>query len=346
MKSLLSALASSALILLLAPRARSEPTEADRTIATQLFDDAEKLMAAGSHATACAKYAESQRRDPQLGTLLHLAGCHQKIGKTATAWAEFREASEIAARRNAAGVREPREQIARERTALLEKSVSRVTITVAHAGTRGIEIRQSGEVVQPAVWGSAVPIDPGVYVMSAHAPGKKTWTKVIEVQAERADIQVAVPVLEDEGAPRNGADRTPSTKTAVGGDGGPSSNVAPPSTTQRTIGYVVAGLGTAAIGVGGVFGLMKNAKEAERDDICPTRKDCSPDDGARNAELTNAARTDAQVFNVAVGLGAAALVGGLVLVVTAPTARPPVAGLRIDPWWGPGAGGASVRGFF
>ena len=39
------------------------------------YDDAEKLMAAHDYAAACPKYAESQQRDPQLGTLLHLADC-------------------------------------------------------------------------------------------------------------------------------------------------------------------------------------------------------------------------------------------------------------------------------
>ncbi len=53
-------------------------------------------MGAGHAREACPKYADSQRLDPQLGTLLHLGECYAKIGKTASAWASFRDADEIA----------------------------------------------------------------------------------------------------------------------------------------------------------------------------------------------------------------------------------------------------------
>ena len=105
--------------------ASAQPSSTEAALAIQLYDDAEKLMAAGNPAAACPKYAESQRLDPQLGTLLHLADCHEQIGKFASAWAGYKEATELAARRNAAGGNEPRERVARLRAIALESTSRR-----------------------------------------------------------------------------------------------------------------------------------------------------------------------------------------------------------------------------
>src|SRR5262245_54294463 len=43
------------------------------------------------YAEACAEFEQSQRLDPQLGTLFNLANCEVEIGKVASAWKIFRE---------------------------------------------------------------------------------------------------------------------------------------------------------------------------------------------------------------------------------------------------------------
>jgi TonB family protein len=186
------------LLALAAPRGWTQSTSLDKVIATKLFDDADRLMVAGNVAAACPKFGESQRRDPQLGTLLHLADCYERLGKTASAWAGFKEALEIAERRNASGLSEPREKTARARAAALEPRLSKLTISVARPEEPNLEIKQDGEPVDPALWDSALPIDPGVYVISAEAPGKKQWSKSVEVASNGANIQVIVPPLEQE----------------------------------------------------------------------------------------------------------------------------------------------------
>src|SRR5215471_6038057 len=89
------ALFAAAAVLVATP-ALAEPSAQEKAMASQLFDDAEKAIAEGNVTDACPKYAESQRLDPQLGTLLHLGECYARADKSASAWASFKDALEIA----------------------------------------------------------------------------------------------------------------------------------------------------------------------------------------------------------------------------------------------------------
>ena len=88
--SLASALgvASIATVLLAHPAARAQTAE---TIAEALFLQGQERMAAQDITAACDLFTRSLKMDPALGTLLNLARCHERQGKTACS-AEFAEA--------------------------------------------------------------------------------------------------------------------------------------------------------------------------------------------------------------------------------------------------------------
>src|SRR3984885_13234555 len=90
-----------------------------RALAETLFFTARGLMEAGRYTEACNKLTESYRLDAAAGTLLNLAVCNQKIGKTASAWGEYRDALAEARRMN----RPDREKVATEGIAALEPEV-------------------------------------------------------------------------------------------------------------------------------------------------------------------------------------------------------------------------------
>ncbi len=93
---------------------------------------------------------------------------------------------------------------------------------------------------------------------------------------------------------------------------------------RRVAGWVVAGGGVLALGVGSVFGVRAITKKSERDDDCAggcTQAGLDADAAGRSAGL---------VASVAMLAGAATTVTGLALVLTAPAASSrPAAALRV-----------------
>src|SRR5262245_23511913 len=81
---------------LLAPGLARADVSADKAAAEALFNHAKQLVKEGKLSEACPKFEESLRLDPGIGTLLYLADCQEKAGKTASAWARFLEAAAAA----------------------------------------------------------------------------------------------------------------------------------------------------------------------------------------------------------------------------------------------------------
>src|SRR5688572_30313779 len=156
--------------LLLPSLAAAAPSASDRAAAEVLFDEAIQLLEAGNAAAACPKLEESQRLDPGVGTLLYLAECYRAQGRTASAWATFREASYAA---EAAGQAD-RMAIANAEADKLKPSLSYVTLVIADHEATSLEVQRDGEAVNRALWGSPIPVDPGEHQLAASAPGKTT----------------------------------------------------------------------------------------------------------------------------------------------------------------------------
>src|SRR5262245_41081861 len=113
----------------------------NRVAAEALFRDARKLFDAGKYAEACEKLQASQRIDPAVGTLINLARCYEKVGRTASAWAAWRDAAATAKQQG----QPAREKTAREAADALEPSLARLTIEVpADAREISLKITRDG----------------------------------------------------------------------------------------------------------------------------------------------------------------------------------------------------------
>ena len=298
-------------ILLVTAEARGEPGATEKATAEVLFQQGTELMAEKQYGAACEKFAGSQQLDPALGTVLRLADCNDRIGKSASAWAMFKEASSMA-RSN----KEPeRQRIADERGAELEKRLSKLEIKLESKNVpAGFELKLNGVSIPRAIWDTAIPVDPGRQKLEASAPGRVTWTGSVEVPEGPATRSIEVPGL----AVKPASAETGPSGSALGASTSSSplrDSASSPGSTQRTIGFVTGAIGLIGLGVGGYLGYQ--AYSQNRDSLEQCRADdanaCTPDGKA----MRDDARSSATISTIALVAGGAFTVGGLVLVLTA-----------------------------
>jgi diguanylate cyclase (GGDEF)-like protein/PAS domain S-box-containing protein len=97
--------------------------------------------------------------------------------------------------------------------------------------------------------------------------------------------------------------------------------------------------------VGVALGLTVHSQLEDRDAICPSGVDCTPDDGRLISKIEDQARAKRTASIVALALGGAAALGGITLVLTAPSSSTPSAtAVQVVPWGAPNAAGASLAG--
>ncbi len=317
-----------------APSARAQDQAAP---AESLFADGRALLAQQKYPEACAKFAESEKLDPAVGTLLNLGDCYEKMGRIATAWAVFKQATSMA--RTA---KQPaREKLAADRAAALEPGIPRLAIHVPHP-VPGLEVRRDGLVVGEAEWSgalaSAVTIDPGAHDIVVVAPGKKAWTTHVVLEAHGQTSTVDVPELEgDELADR--APLKPPSAEAVSVEAVNTHD----RNVQRAIGLLIGGAGVVTAAIGVPFGAraitLNNTAKGE----CPTNMTCT----MQGQTDSQSAQTSGLLSTVLVAVGAGLVAGGVVVFLTAPAARREQrAAVELAPELGSRGGGLRLSGSF
>ncbi len=170
--------------------ALSGAARADETEAKRLFDEARALMLQGDFEHACPKLEESQVLSPRLGTLINLAACHERLGKIATAWVEYRQAEAMA---HEAGEAD-RERLAEERIEALEPRLSWLELQLSPDPPVGLAVGIDGVPVTPERWSEALPVDPGDHVLVAAAPGHAPFEQRFDI-AEGQRRTLFIPAL-------------------------------------------------------------------------------------------------------------------------------------------------------
>jgi hypothetical protein len=317
--SLLAALGVSAF----SATARSQEPPAETTAeslkrAREQFGQALALQTAGDWAGALAllKEVAAVKSTPQVR--FNMALCEEKLGRLVAALGDYELAAADARAEHA-------DQVAEEVEARLESLRAKIPkLTVKRgSGAEAASIALDGVSLGDQVIGTPMPTDPGPHTVEAKAPGFKPFRKSLRV-AEQQNETIEI-VLEPE----------PIVANPGGTSGGAASSGNPRG--ARIAGYVIGGVGIASLGASGIFFGLRAGKISDLDKQCPNRECPSL---AQQSDI-DAGKRYTTIANVTLAVGAAAVAGGLVLILTSgSTSSEPSVALA------PAPGGAQLLGKF
>jgi hypothetical protein len=191
-----------------------------------------------------------------------------------------------------------------------------------------MKVTLDGAPLLDAAWDTQIDVDPGKHEVRAEAPGRLAYVGTIDLD-EKQSKSIAVSLEVD-------------------------NTYVPPTAEKRstTLPWIVTSIGGVAVvaGLGLGYASMK-----KKDDACNGGNVCDPDGLSSGRSLANAS-------TIVTGVGAAALVGGIVWLLltpsgaggvrdaaageSAPAAKDKGASASVSPLAGPGIYGISASGSF
>lgn len=143
--------------------------------AEALFESGHEAMSKGDYDTACARFAESNRLDPAVGSLLNLAVCEEKRGRLATSWLLFKRVM------NDLPAGDDRYPIAQRRASALRPRVPHVTLKLSSEAPKQTTVKYGTVVLGQASFEVPLPFDPGEHKLLVGAPERepRSYTVVL-----------------------------------------------------------------------------------------------------------------------------------------------------------------------
>jgi tetratricopeptide (TPR) repeat protein len=164
-------------VALITALALSGVVEAAPSEAEKLFEEGRALLEAGQPEAACEKFELSIAKDPrQIGVLMNLAVCNERIGKLATALDLYKEALARATEANLPGAK----KLAQAEIDKLAKRVPVIYLEHAAEPLPGEKLVIDNKVI--ALDTKELPVDPGTHVVTLTAPGRLPFETRVEVR--------------------------------------------------------------------------------------------------------------------------------------------------------------------
>ena len=287
---------------------------ADETLTAEaLFRAARDAMTREDFATACAKFAESQKLDPAPGTLLNIGECSERLGRKASAWKAYAEAAD-----RLSG--DSRRDFAIQKRDELSKGLA--TLSVAVTGEAAdCTLKEDGIPLGRVVWAEPIPVDPGEHAVELACPGKAPAGARLRVTgAGPHSISIAP------GA-KSKAPEGPKTAEA--------------SSAMPIAGWVLSGVGIASIGVGAATGALVLDRKAKVNDLCTHAK--TPQCPKAGVDAAHQGKTFSTISTITF-VGGIALMGvGVTLVLVGHAKKPAEPHVALDLGIAPSVG---VHGAF
>ncbi len=280
----------------------------EKATAQELFKRAMEAMKAGEYAKACPLLEKTiEASETGMVARFHLGKCYEHLGRTVSAWKQFREVLE-AAQAAASKCKDEkckadmlaRAKVAGESRQAIETKLIKIAIKVSTevAALPDFQIRRDGEVVEKADYGTGYPVEKGKHTVQATATGYKPWLTEVDLNTPGETASVHVPML-----------------TPIIID--PRFEPEPEGSIQGPVGLIVGGGGIVIMGVGGIVGLVAMGQYGDSDEHC--RGDgCTP----VGIKIREDARGVGVIGTALVAIGGAATIAGLVVWLTAPSDKP------------------------
>jgi len=341
------------------------PSASDIALARSLGSEGIQLADAGNCAAAIDKLQRAEALYHAPTMLVRLGECQVAVGKVVAGTENLQRVVREPLSPKAPKAFVDAQARAQKVLATALPKVARLKIHVdAPPGVRpGVKL--DGESIPPAALDVDRPADPGVHQIEASAPGFLTARQ--DATLPEGSTGSATLKLEPEVAPGG---QPPMPPGAVPGNMGvqgpygpppgsfapmpqpgppPGGNMPPPGSepttgsSQKTVGYVLLGVGGAGVVVGSVFGAIAMGKKTSLDDACKAGKDHCPPTTQSDIDSM---KTSATVSTVGFAVGGVGVVSGLIVLLTAKpatTGETDKAPLRasVTPLIGPGSIGLS-----
>ncbi len=277
-------------------------TDEELAAARQLFTDALELEKKTEWGAALGKLERLSKIKMTPQVRFHIALCHENLGRLVEAINGFELAAQEASRAGDKAIAVA--ENAPRRAEALRGRVGYVELTLS--GRRNVsEITLDGRPLSDALFGTAIPVNPGKHLIEVRRDGEVTWQKSLEVaKAERAAIEIEV--NDPEVVPQ------PIVPEPGGGSGAGGGAAEGEGESKRIPAYLVGGVGVASLAAAGVLWGLRESTLSNVANNCQspqTFDGCDPDD-ENTANL--ALRYDI-ASKVTLGVGAAALATGVVL---------------------------------
>lgn len=167
------------------------------------FREGRALLQAGKVDQACAAFEKSLALEEAVGTLLNLADCEARLGRTATAHGLFEKATVWAQRKGDAR----KEQAAKERLTTLAVSLSWVEVVAPEGAQVSIDGRPITDDT-PSRRRIERALDPGLHVVAVTNANGSSWTVSVTVPRGPSHQRVEPP-QPSETLPRSAAAPSP-----------------------------------------------------------------------------------------------------------------------------------------
>jgi len=268
--------------------------EPDR--AKTLFKEGIDEMQAGNYASACPKIEEAYQLTQGTGALFTLAECYAQWGRPATALGHYRAYLTLYARLPAdvRGKQEERAKLATTQVAALGALVPTLRIVLTGDDRRGATVTVDGQTVPNEALDGPLELEAGTHRAVVTAADGRTVEQSFDL-AEGVQRRWEAKLQSPTTAP------APKQKTSPTGGRG---------TPAKTAGFVIGGIGVAAIAVGAVTGGLALGKRSTVDEHCAALI-CDQ----QGLDAAGSGRTLGDVSTATLVIGSAALVTGVVLLI-------------------------------